>query len=280
MYIKIKEFSLKTNKININEEELNSLVEDSIRNSRQIIKPLELDLYSEKHKLAIEYNGLMWHSYGKSKYSKFNNFLDEDPTKYLKKTELCEEKGIQLFHIFEDEWLDESKKSIWISIINEKQGLNKEIAIEDCSIKEVQNPEAKAFLKENRLEGYQESDICIGLFNKKELVSVITFLKKGNSKDYELTSISTKKNISTQEGNIKMLQYFESKYSPYSVYGNVDRRFESDKFFKISGFSFIKNSEPTHYWFSPKEPKYKIKLEENEGLFEQGYRRIWDSGKK
>ena len=64
-----------------------------IRNSRNIISPLELDLYYQEKKIAIEFNGDYWHNENhKSK--------DYHLNKYLK----CKEKGILLVSIFESDW--------------------------------------------------------------------------------------------------------------------------------------------------------------------------------
>ena len=65
-----------------------------IENSRSIISPLELDIYIPEKNLAIEFDGLYWHSEKCGKDSKY----------HLNKTKLCEEKNIQLIHIFDDEW--------------------------------------------------------------------------------------------------------------------------------------------------------------------------------
>ena len=59
----------------------------------------ELDIYLSDIKLAIEFDGLYWHS---------DKFLDKNY--HLRKTKECEEKGIHLIHIFEDEWIN--KKDI------------------------------------------------------------------------------------------------------------------------------------------------------------------------
>ena len=71
-----------------------------IRNTREIIKPQELDLYIPNAKLAIEYNGLFWHTEEKRANKNY----------HLNKTVSCKEKGIQLIHIFSDEWLKNQKK--------------------------------------------------------------------------------------------------------------------------------------------------------------------------
>ncbi len=74
-----------------------------INNSRNIISPKELDIYLPEYNLAIEYNGLFWHSHGIGEKSVENNpELESD--KHLNKTKLCQEKDIDLIHIFEGEY--------------------------------------------------------------------------------------------------------------------------------------------------------------------------------
>lgn len=67
------------------------------RNDRTIIKPKELDIYIPELKLAIEYNGIYWHS------------IESGADKYVhrNKSVACRNLGIRLIHIFEFEDLDE-----------------------------------------------------------------------------------------------------------------------------------------------------------------------------
>jgi hypothetical protein len=78
---------------------------------RTILEGKELDILIPESNLAIEFNGLYYHSEftgGKDKYY------------HVDKTNLAESKGIQLLHIFEYEWDDEVKQKIWNSIIKSK----------------------------------------------------------------------------------------------------------------------------------------------------------------
>lgn len=74
------------------------LQDDYLVNDRTVIRnpdtdiPLELDFYFPKHKLAVEFNGIIWHN-------------KENPIRETKKTTLCEHQGILLVHIWEDEYL-------------------------------------------------------------------------------------------------------------------------------------------------------------------------------
>jgi len=61
----------------------------------------QLDVYIPELKLAFEFNGIFYHS------------VDRNPANYmyhLEKTMMCEERGIKLVHIWEDEWYDDNEK--------------------------------------------------------------------------------------------------------------------------------------------------------------------------
>ena len=64
-----------------------------IENDSKIINPYELDIYMPERNIAIEFDGLYWHS----------EACGKDSTYHLKKTEMCSKIGVQLIHIFEDE---------------------------------------------------------------------------------------------------------------------------------------------------------------------------------
>ncbi len=78
-----------------------------IRNNRTILEGTELDIYLPDQKLAVEYNGLNFHSHGITTYDfkPFNNPLSI-PDRHLDKTKACSALGIDLIHIFEDEYLN------------------------------------------------------------------------------------------------------------------------------------------------------------------------------
>ena len=64
-----------------------------LENNRDIIPPHELDIYLPDAKIAIEYDGLYWHSMKKKNY-------------HITKTLKCEELGIILIHITSEDWRD------------------------------------------------------------------------------------------------------------------------------------------------------------------------------
>ena len=87
------------------------------RHTKSIIKPNELDIYIPELKLAIEFNGVYWHS---TKHI-------SDIKYHLNKTKACEEKGIWLIHIWEWDWIkDKDKVKIFLKdlIVNHKLDLD------------------------------------------------------------------------------------------------------------------------------------------------------------
>jgi hypothetical protein len=302
---------------------------------------LELDILDEENKIAIEYNGLMYHSFGINKHSIFNNFEKEyiDKNKHLIKTQLCEEKEIELFHIFENEWIDNQKQLIWKSIINGKLGKHNRIFARKTIIKEIKNNNLiKDFLNKNHMQGYINSSINIGLFiineninndtglletkeklqdmniDKYELISLMTFGKPRMSKEYEyeLLRYASKLNATIVGGGSKLLSYFEKNYNPESLISYANRRWSTGNFYKKTGFSFSHYSNPNYFYFKPdlinknkkenenenilysrnqfqkhKLEKYfnegklsyfEINLTETQNMYNNGYRKIYDSG--
>ena len=72
---------------------------ECIQNTRDIISPLELDLYYPEKKIAIEFNGDYWHS---------DEYKPRDY--HYNKFKLCRDRGVLLVSIFELEWLNNKDK--------------------------------------------------------------------------------------------------------------------------------------------------------------------------
>jgi hypothetical protein len=256
--------------------------------SRTIIKPYELDLYSKEHNLAIEYNGIYWHS-----------DLFKDKNYHLNKTLRCEEKGIQLFHIFEHEWQDEQKKNIWLSMISNKLNLNKvKIPARKCQVTELTTKETRDFLQNNHLQGYTNSKVKLGLIYEGELVSVMTFGKPRYNKKYEweLIRFASKLNTNVLGSASKLFSYFNKTYNPRSMISYADKRYSMGELYSTLGFECVKDSQPNYYYIDLNKgivynrlqfQKHKLqgkleyfnkKLSEYENMINHGFVKIYDCG--
>jgi hypothetical protein len=259
-----------------------------ILTNRDIIKPYELDIYIPELKLAFEFNGLYWHSeqYRKNDY-------------HFKKTEFCEKLGIQLIHVYEDDWI--FKNDIIKSIILNK--LNKtpnKIYARKCEIKEITDIKLiRNFLDKNHMQGYINSEIKIGLFYENELVSIMTFGKKrkimnsiSNNNEYEMYRFCNKLNINIIGGINRLFSYFIKKYDFSKIISYVDRSyFNGDNYIKL-GFKLNGKTQPNYYYIINGKKEYRFKYRkdvlikegfdknktEHQIMLERGFFRIYNSG--
>jgi len=286
------------------ESELGIIFDIRDFNNRTFIAPLEIDLIDHTNKICIEYNGLMWHSFGKSKYSMFDNStqLGIGKNKHLNKTNNVENNGYQLFHIFENEWLDPTKRSIWTSLIKSKQHKSeKKVGARKCKVQYISSSEANLFCDTNHLQGRANSSVNIGLEYNGVLIAVMTFCKSRLSKqfEYELLRMCSKINYNVQGGFSKMLNFFEKNNNPKSLVSYANRRWSTGSVYVCNGFTFSHNSDPTMAWFTVKsmklESRFKFQKHKlsnidgfvfnpthtaQENMFDNNYRIIYDSGHK
>lgn len=217
----------------------------------------EADIYVPDKNLAIEYNGIYWHS------------RKEDKEKHLKKTDICKELGIKLLHIFSNEW-DDYRQIIWKSIIKKNLDLGEPISAKDCYIKEVGYEEKNDFLLNNHLEGVDNSELRIGLYFEEELVTLMTFSKKLDN-NWEIVRYCEKNDINVIGGFEKLLNNLEIMQNPSSVMIKVDRRYEFGNDYLKIGFVLDSVIDPRVFYV-----KGSKLVMENDG--KKKYKRIWDCG--
>ena len=212
-----------------------------VQNSRNIISPYELDIFLPDLKIAFEFNGIYWHN----EIYKPNNY-------HLNKTELCEEKGIQLIHIYEDDWLH--KQNIVKSIILNKLGKTEnKIFARICEIRQIDdNSLVRSFLDENHIQGFIGSKIKVGLFYNNELVSLMVFgnrrVAMTSGDEYELLRFCNKLNINIAGGASRLFKYFINNYNPTKIIAYADRSTSQGKLYETLNFKFIGKTTPNYYY--------------------------------
>ena len=81
------------------------------QSDRSIIKPYELDIVIPSKKLSIEFNGKYWHS--NEKILERTNGKMNAQEYHQMKTDMCNEKGYKLLHIFEEDWIKDKQKELY-----------------------------------------------------------------------------------------------------------------------------------------------------------------------
>lgn len=257
-----------------------------IANNKTIIAPQELDIYIPEKKLAIEFNGLYWHS----------ELNGKDSTYHIGKTKGCNSKGIRLLHIQENEWI--FSREIVKSIIRNSLNVNdsKIIYARKCQIQLIDNTTKDIFLDDNHLQGIDRSSIRLGLFFKDELVSVMTFVRPRFNKNYqyELSRYAIKNGYSIVGGAQKLFKHAIHEFNIDSIITYSDKRYFTGHIYKELGFTQKQDSPPRYTYLMHgvlynrmQFQKHKLSgiletfdpnLTEWQNMQLNGYDRIWDCG--
>lgn len=273
------------------EEEISEFIknlltgEEVLVRNRSVLKNSELDIYVPSRHMAFEYDGVYWHSDKK----KGKNY-------HLFKTEECENAGISLVHIFEDEYLEH--KDIVLSKIRYllKSADFERVFARKCIVKDISYTEASTFLDKNHIQGRAKASVYLGMFYRGEIVSVMLFLWRDGVWELNRFASDITKNVIGAGG--KLFSYFQKKYSPEKVKSFADRRWTVNKErnlyialgFKLEkctspDYRYVLNSETTrrHKFNFRKNILHKkygfpLTMTETEMINELGVNKIYDCG--
>ena len=257
-----------------------------IENNQTVLgNRLELDIYIPDKKVAIEFDGLYWHSEENGKNANY----------HLNKTVECEKNGIRLIHVFEDEWNE--KREIVKDRIKSILGVGqKRIFARKCSIMQLDSKTTNDFLEANHLQGRDCSLFRYGLNYGGELVAVMTFGKPrfDNDHDYELIRFASQNGYCIAGGASRLLRHFRDSHDG-SIVTYADRRYSDGTFYEKLGFALKGVSQP-NYWYVKNYDKlsryacqkhklpellgngFDASLSERENMIANGYHVVYDCG--
>lgn len=257
---------------------------------RSIISPLELDIAIPDKHIAIEFNGVFWHS-------DFNPRMCK--TYHRDKSLKCRDKGYQLLHIWEDDWYN--RKDIIKDYIKSKLGLcSKRIYARKCHVREIDAHTARLFVDSNHIQGYSNATYKIGLFYDDALVSVMLVGKlrdmmgsKPKEGHYEIYRVVSREDTEVVGGFSKMLKYFERTYNPECIITYGDLCYTLGNVYLKCGFTDEGLSSPCYSWqingvryhrsnfmkCKLEECKKDPSLTEDQAMRSRHAYKVWDAGK-
>ena len=260
-----------------------------VRSDRTILDGMEIDIYLPEYKIGIEYNGDLWHT---EKYGKDKNY-------HLFKTVKCNEKGVGLVQIFEDEYV--LHKELVISkirhILHKDDGIR--ISGRKCDIRYMNKKEAETFLNEYHIQGFVTSTVYIGAFYDDTLIGVMLFKNEGNG-EWEMTRFASDYHYVCRGVGGKLFSFFRRNHDYKSIKSFADRRWTldaNDNIYVKLGFQIDGILPPDYSYYNQKVDKYKRfhkflfrkhilsrkygfpdTMTEREMTRELGYDRIWNCG--
>jgi hypothetical protein len=265
----------------------NSFDLEYVWQDKQLLNGFEIDILIPSKKIAIEYNGLFWHSEssGKSKWY------------HLTKMQKCAAAGIRLIQIFEDEW--QNKKELVKSRLKHILGedLQKAIYARQCEIKQISFTESKKFAIAHHIQGAGTGHICYGLFYKNELTSVMDFAKLNKAKgqkhkdgSYELSRFCSNTRVIGAAG--KLFARFVKEHNPLYVVSYSDKRWNTGNLYQQINFEKVGSTLPNYWYTKGFNRYYRFKfrkdvlvkegfdpsLTEQQIMTNRNYHIIWDCG--
>lgn len=250
-------------------------------NNRNIISPLELDIYIPKHNIAIEYCGLYWHSNA----HKTNRY-------HLEKYKMCANLGIRLITIFEDEWLHKQQivQSKLLHILGKSATYN--IHARKTSIIQLDVTSRNTFLEKHHIQGEGSGSVTYGLQYNDKLVAVIAF-NNHNSTNWTLNRFATSDNV--RGGFAKLLTHFKRNHTWNTIKTFADLRWDTGDVYKHNGFDMVQTLRPDYQYIIKNKREHKFNFRhdrlkhridhydptksEIENTENNGVLRIYDCGK-
>ena len=260
--------------------------ENVIQSDRSILQGKELDIYIPDYNLAIEFNGLYWHTekQGKDRFFHFDKWQE------------CKNKDIQLITIWEDEWRD--KQDIVKSMIAHKLGVSQDrkvYARKTTSFILGDKSYARKFFDDNHIQGSAPATSYVALSYKGDIVAVSAWKKTGDILylDRYATScvvvggmgkvLSMGKDIARNLHCTKIITFSDHQVSDGGLYEKLG--FSCDKELKPD-YRYLAEDKRIHKFnYRLKRFRNDPELEYKEGLTEKelaqlnGLERIWDCGK-
>ena len=253
---------------------------------RSIIAPYELDIYIPDRGIAIEYNGLYWHteSAGKDRSYHYNKWRE------------CKDKGIQLVAIWEDEWRD--NRGLVEKMIDHKLGVSddRKVFARKTTVVQVESSVARDFCDTHHIQGSANGSAHIGLKDRAgELVAISVWRKNRNNLYLERYCTSTTV-VGGMGKLLKAGKTWARNNDCYKIVTFADHQVSDGNLYEKLGFTKEKELPPDYKYVADGQRKhkfgYRLKRFQNdpELLYREGYtetqlaqlnglERVWDCGK-
>lgn len=253
-----------------------------IQHDRTVITPLELDMYLPDQGIAVEYNGLYWHS-----------DVHRDKNSHRNKWKACSDKDIQLVTVWEDDW--QNRRAVVESMLLSKLELDsrKTVFARKTTPVEIPFKEYKEFCVANHIQGEVQATVYLGLMYKGSLVAVSGWKRIGES-EFELVRYCTSHRVVGGMG--KLIKSLRVLTEVKRIVTFSDNEVSTGKSYATLGFTRDGDVRPDYKYVVRGERVHKFnyrksrfrddpELQFEDGLSESqlatlnGLTRVWDCGK-
>ena len=263
------------------------------------------DIYIPSKAIAIEYNGLRWHSIP---------FVKADHLE--KRRNAFNRHGIRLVNIFSDEinYRADVVKDKILHLLGRSSD-KPTIHTRQCIVTEIPSDIARKFMEDNHIQGYCNSYYRSGLMHNGELVALMLFNKPQitrtsdykNVKGMEMSRFATNTKYRVPGAFSKLLKYAQKQFDRIYTYADLRWVDPDNNVYLKNGFQEYNRNPPGYsYWtdnvqtakrfgIEPKKCYYRFmfrknaiyekcpelrgaELTEREMMEKLGFHRIYDCG--
>jgi cytochrome c2 len=259
-----------------------------LANDRTAIAPKELDVYVPSLAIAVEYDGIYWHT----------TIAGRGRDYHHDKWEQCRKRGIRLIQIWEDEWRD--RRPIVEDMLQYVLHAGDQIRIgaRTCAIDaDVPRADADAFMNANHIQGRASASLRFGLRSADGSLAAVMLMARREDGSYLLTRYATTLGTSVVGGFTRLLSHMRDRIGEHGrIITFSDHRVSDGGLYKSNGFRQDLMLPPDYYYvngvnrehkFNYRKARFKSnpELRYEEGLTEtqlariNGLERVYDSGK-
>lgn len=253
----------------------------------------EIDLYLPDLNLAIEIDGMFWHSYHQKESR-------DQRLKHQNKQLEARKQGINLLQIWESEWSDDLRQErVWKNLIGAKIGTLQAIRASKCQIRHnIPVEQQRTFLNYSHLQGWCQSSFSVGLYYDDVLVYLMTFGKPRFSDkfEWELIRLCCHPQYRVHGGASRCFKKFLDVCRPRNLVSFHDCRLGQARVYSALGGTLIETTQPSYCYWKQHKPlisRYQAQKKrlpkilgsgfnsdesESQNMFNNKYRRMWDAG--
>lgn len=274
------------------ERQIHSFISDHysgpiVINDRSLLGNQEIDIWLPDLGLAMECNGTYWHCESQGRGNEY----------HLSKTLRCQEKNIDLVHVWEHDW--EHRRHIVESMLLYRLGACTRVWARTLNAVTLSAPECRAFMEQNHLQGWAVgARACVALKDQQGSIMSAMALgpdRFGKTEAWELLRFSSALCYAIPGAASKMLKYFVSMYDPEKIISYSDRATAQGRVYNKLGFVLDHYSRPNYRYTRdymkfysrnrfqkhrlPKLlEKFDANLTEWQNMQANGWDRLWDCG--
>jgi G:T-mismatch repair DNA endonuclease (very short patch repair protein) len=239
----------------------------------------ELDIVIEDKKIAIEYNGLYWHSEARRNYMY-----------HFEKTQTANKHGYRLIHVFEHEWRD--RKDQVKSYLRSALGMNTvKIFARKCELVITQkDKQVLDFIDKHHIQGKAKSILEVSLYHENQLVAVASFGRHHRDVGKIVLNRFVCLSGTTISGGLSRISKAASLYFKQDIISWCDLRWSEGNGYLKAGWEQEDILKPDYFYtdrykYISKQSRKKsnvntpLGLTEHEHALQDGLFRVYDCGK-